>query len=72
LLVGPFTNHIAGTYVTLTGSNNQQDRDREAHGDDFPGPGAVLNYLGRQNRSMSSLPASISLPNWLSIPGPPA
>ena len=40
-----FTKHIAGTYITLTGSNNQQDRDREAHGDDFPGPGAVLNYL---------------------------
>ena len=30
-----FTNHIAGTYITLTGSENQQDRDREAHADDF-------------------------------------
>lgn len=62
-----FTNHIAGTYITLTGSNNQQDRDREAHGDDFPGPGAVLNYLYPEQRSV---PRSISLPNWLSIPGP--
>ncbi|MEZ6108917.1 MAG: DUF1501 domain-containing protein [Pirellulaceae bacterium] len=25
----PFANHIAGTYITLTGSYNQQDRDRE-------------------------------------------
>ena len=24
-----FTNHIAGTYITLTGSNQQPDRDRE-------------------------------------------
>ena len=23
-----FTNHIAGTYVTMTGSNNQPDQDR--------------------------------------------
>ena len=66
-----FTNHIAGTYVTLTGSNNQQDRDREAHGDDFPGPGGVLNYLTPQKHSVvGSVPRSISLPNWLSIPGP--
>ena len=65
-----FTNHIAGTYVTLTGSNNQQDRDREAHGDDFPGPGAVLNYLNRREQPGISVPQSISLPNWLSIPGP--
>ncbi|MCA8998602.1 MAG: DUF1501 domain-containing protein [Planctomycetaceae bacterium] len=62
-----FTNHIAGTYITLTGSTNQQDRDREAHGDDFPGPGAVLNHL-RPGRG--SVPGSVSLPNWLSIPGP--
>jgi len=62
-----FTNHIAGTYITLTGSNDQPDRDREAHGDDFPGPGAVLHHL---ERSVSSVPRSISLPNWLSIPGP--
>lgn len=62
-----FTNHIAGTYITLTGSNNQQDRDREAHGDDFPGPGAVLNALQQKQRSV---PRSVSLPNWLSIPGP--
>jgi hypothetical protein len=33
-----FSNHIAGTYITLTGSNNQRDQDREAHSDDFPGP----------------------------------
>ncbi|MFO0900169.1 MAG: DUF1501 domain-containing protein [Pirellulales bacterium] len=62
-----FTNHIAGTYVTLTGSNSQPDQDREAHADDFPGPGAVLNYL---ERSTPRLPTSVSLPNWLSIPGP--
>ena len=40
-----FTNHIAGTYITLTGSTDQPDQDREAKRDDFPGPGAVLNYL---------------------------
>jgi hypothetical protein len=62
-----FTNHIAGTYIALTGSANQQDRDREAHADDFPGPGAVLNYLERQ---APSVPRSVALPNWLSIPGP--
>ncbi|TWT47913.1 hypothetical protein KOR42_41110 [Thalassoglobus neptunius] len=62
-----FTNHIAGTYISLTGSENQQDRDREAHGDDFPGPGAVLNYLFP---GQHSVPRSVSLPNWLSIPGP--
>jgi hypothetical protein len=62
-----FTNHIAGTYIALTGSSNQQDRDREAHSDDFPGPGAVLNYLERQT---PSVPRSVALPNWLSIPGP--
>lgn len=75
-----FTNHIAGTYITLTGSEKQQDRDREAHGDDFPGPGAVLNYLKPTRTATpntvaggaasSSVPRSISLPNWLSIPGP--
>ena len=66
-----FTNHIAGTYITLTGSTNQQDRDREAHGDDFPGPGAVLNYLQSNSRLPESrVPRSVSLPNWLSIPGP--
>ena len=62
-----FTNHIAGTYVTLTGSNTQIDADREAHVDDFPGPGAILNYMEGQ---AGRVPASISLPNWLSIPGP--
>ena len=62
-----FTNHIAGTYVTLTGSTNQPDRDREAHADDFPGPGAVLNHLQKEQ---ASVPRSVSLPNWLSIPGP--
>ena len=62
-----FTNHIAGTYVTLTGSTNQPDQDREAHADDFPGPGAVLNYLQKET---PSVPRSVSLPNWLSIPGP--
>jgi hypothetical protein len=62
-----FTNHIAGTYITLTGSHNQPDQDREAHADDFPGPGAVLNYL--QN-TPTKIPPSISLPSWLSIPGP--
>ncbi len=62
-----FTNHIAGTYIALTGSTNQQDRDREAHSNDFPGPGAVLNYLERQT---PSVPRSVALPNWLSIPGP--
>ena len=62
-----FTNHIAGTYITLTGSENQPDRDREAHSDDFPGPGAVLNYLPGPP---PTVPRSVSLPNWLSIPGP--
>ena len=62
-----FSNHIAGTYVTLTGSNNQRDQDREAHSDDFPGPGAVLNAL---QTATPGVPRSVSLPNWLSIPGP--
>ncbi|MBL9125980.1 MAG: DUF1501 domain-containing protein [Planctomycetaceae bacterium] len=62
-----FANHIAGTYITLTGSEDQPDQDREAHADDFPGPGAVLNYLERQP---TRVPASVSLPTWLSIPGP--
>jgi len=62
-----FANHIAGTYITLTGSNDQPDQDREAHADDFPGPGAVLNYLEAQP---TRVPASVSLPTWLSIPGP--
>lgn len=61
-----FTNHIAGTYITMTGSDNQQDRDREAHVDDFPGPGAILNQLNPAR----GVPRSVSLPNWLSIPGP--
>jgi hypothetical protein len=62
-----FSNHIAGTYVTLTGSTKQPDQDREAHSDDFPGPGAVLNAL---QASTPGVPRSVSLPNWLSIPGP--
>ncbi|MBI3868648.1 MAG: DUF1501 domain-containing protein [Verrucomicrobia bacterium] len=62
-----FTNHIAGTYVTMTGSNNQPDQDREAHPDDFPGPGAIL---ARQQPAVHGVPTSVSLPNWLSIPGP--
>jgi hypothetical protein len=62
-----FNNHIAGTYIALTGSENQINTDREAHSDDFPGPGAILNYL---DRSKSSIPPSVSLPTWLSIPGP--
>ncbi len=62
-----FTNHIAGTYITLTGSENQQDRDREAHADDFPGPGAILNHI---QDGPTRVPVSVSLPNWLSIPGP--
>lgn len=62
-----FTNHIAGTYITMTGSTNQPDRDREAHADDFPGPGALMNYL---RQGSPGIPASVSLPNWLSIPGP--
>lgn len=62
-----FTNHIAGTYIALTGSTNQPDQDREAHGDDFPGPAAVLNHL---EKNPGAIPRSISLPNWLSIPGP--
>ena len=61
-----FNNHIAGTYVTLTGSNDQPNQDREAKNEDFPGPGAVLNYL----KPTTSVPASVSLPTWLSIPGP--
>lgn len=62
-----FSNHIAGTYVTLTGSTKQPDQDREAHSEDFPGPGAVLNAL---QASTPGVPRSVSLPNWLSIPGP--
>lgn len=62
-----FTNHIAGTYVTMTGSNDQPDQDREAHANDFPGPGAILSQLQRTARGV---PPSVSLPNWLSIPGP--
>lgn len=62
-----FNNHIAGTYIALTGSNNQQNQDREAHADDFPGPGAILNAL---QTSIPSVPRSVSLPTWLSIPGP--
>lgn len=62
-----FTNHIAGTYITLTGSENQPDRDREAHADDFPGPGAILNHL---QQNPHRVPLSVALPNWLSIPGP--
>ena len=62
-----FSNHIAGTYITLTGSEDQPDQDREAHIEDFPGPGAVLNYL---QKDAGKVPRSVSLPNWLSIPGP--
>lgn len=62
-----FNNHIAGTYIALTGSTNQPNQDREAHTDDFPGPGAILNYLGPL---APSVPRSVSLPSWLSIPGP--
>ncbi len=62
-----FNNHIAGTYITLTGSEKQQNRDREAHSDDFPGPGAILNYT---ENGTPKVPRSISLPTWLSIPGP--
>ena len=61
-----FNNHIAGTYVTLTGSNDQPNQDREAKNEDFPGPGAVLNYL----KPSTNVPRSVSLPTWLSIPGP--
>src|SRR4029079_12575561 len=62
-----FNNHIAGTYIALTGSTNQSNNDREAHADDFPGPGAILNYL---QRAIPKVPRSVSLPTWLSIPGP--
>lgn len=62
-----FNNHIAGTYIALTGSTNQPNQDREAHGDDSPGPGAILNFLGPP---APSVPRSVSLPTWLSIPGP--
>lgn len=62
-----FSNHIAGTYIMLTGSTNQPDADREAHADDFPGPGAVVQWLDRRP---SAVPPSVSLPTWLSIPGP--
>ncbi len=61
-----FNNHIAGTYITLTGSHDQPNQDREAKNEDFPGPGAVLNYL----KPSTSVPTSVSLPTWLSIPGP--
>ncbi|MBM3954975.1 MAG: DUF1501 domain-containing protein [Planctomycetes bacterium] len=62
-----FSNHIAGTYVTLTGSTAQPDQDREAHSDDFPGPAAVLDAL---QAPVPGVPRAVSLPNWLSIPGP--
>lgn len=62
-----FNNHIAGTYIALTGSGNQPNQDREAHSDDFPGPGAILSAL---QKSIPSAPRSVSLPTWLSIPGP--
>lgn len=64
-----FTNHIAGTYIMHTGSTVQQDTDREANPSDSPGPGAILNYL-QSKRGPSPVPVSISLPTWLSIPGP--
>jgi uncharacterized protein (DUF1501 family) len=62
-----FNNHIGGTYIALTGSTNQPDQDREAHEDDFPGPGGILQHLADRTRSV---PRAVSLPNWLSIPGP--
>ncbi|MDG2469613.1 MAG: DUF1501 domain-containing protein [Pirellulaceae bacterium] len=62
-----FNNHIAGTYITLTGSENQPNQDREAHADDFPSPGAIVNHLAG---TPPQVPRSISLPTWLSIPGP--
>jgi uncharacterized protein (DUF1501 family) len=62
-----FNNHIGGTYIALTGSTNQPDQDREAHEDDFPGPGGILQHLADRT---SSVPRAVSLPNWLSIPGP--
>lgn len=65
-----FANHIAGTYITLTGSSEQPDADREAKAGDFPGPGAVLNYLRSRDGAALKVPPSVSLPTWLSIPGP--
>jgi hypothetical protein len=62
-----FNNHIAGTYIMLTGSTDQPNQDREAAAKDFPGPGAVLNYL---EPPRAAVPTSIALPTWLSIPGP--
>ncbi len=62
-----FNNHIAGTYVMLTGSVVQPNADREAAPIDAPGPGAILNYL---NREQHGVPTAVSLPTWLSIPGP--
>lgn len=62
-----FNNHIAGTYIALTGSKNQPNQDREAHSDDFPSPGAILSAL---QKTVPSAPRSVSLPTWLSIPGP--
>ena len=62
-----FNNHIAGTYIMQTGSAAQANIDREAAADDFPGLGAVLNWL---QSSRSNVPVSVSLPTWLSIPGP--
>lgn len=62
-----FNNHIGGTYIALTGSTNQPDQDREAHADDFPGPGGILQHLAERT---ASVPRAVSLPNWLSIPGP--
>jgi hypothetical protein len=40
-----FSNHIAGTYITLTGSNNQRDQDREH---DHPEGGEELPFIARE------------------------
>jgi Protein of unknown function (DUF1501) len=62
-----FNNHIAGTYIMHTGSATQPNADREAAADDYPGPGAVLNWM---QKKATNVPVSVALPNWLSIPGP--
>jgi len=73
-----FNNHIAGTYIMHTGSANQPNADREAAAADFPGPGAALKFVvtgfsrsrDRLKPATTNVPVSVSLPNWLSIPGP--
>lgn len=61
-----FNNHIAGTYIALTGSTVQANVSREAAQTDAPGPGGLLNYL---RRNQGGAPVAVSLPTWCGAPG---